>query len=109
CRVNETLSFTRIAYGPVGLHNGTRRHRGGVDAAGAHDVPDILAPGQQVVGDDAAVAAPPNRFGAHDGAAPLVSDGYQLVQPLAKLIAHCIVGVVVKAVVLPETIGFACD
>jgi len=57
---------------------------------------------EQVVRDDPAVAPPPHCLRAHYGAAP---DAAQFAQPGeagTKTGAHRIVGVVVKALVLPE-------
>src|SRR5699024_11784589 len=50
---------------------------------------------QQIVADNASVAAPPHRFRAHDGAGSFPAGGNQLLKRLSEFPAQRIVGVVV--------------
>jgi len=68
------------------------------------DVEGYIAGGDQVVGDDPPVTPPPQSFRTHDRAALGVAQFAQLVEPNVKVLAHGVVGVVVKALVLPERV-----
>jgi hypothetical protein len=46
----------------------------------AHQVKNGLAAAKEIVRDDSAVTAPPERFRAHDGASPLLAEGHKSVQ-----------------------------
>src|SRR5690606_37283566 len=72
--------------------------------AALHDVRDGGARHDQIVGDDAAVAAPPDGFRAHDRAAALAADVDQMRQSLSKRGAERIVGIIVEAGVGPEAV-----
>src|SRR5690349_6873044 len=80
------------------------RHAGGLDTVLRQDVEDAFARREQIVGDDATMAAPPHRLGAHDRAPPLVPERAELRQAGAKRLAHRVVGVVVEALILPAGI-----
>jgi len=57
---------------------------------------------QQIVGNDASMAAPPHGFGTHDGAAVRPSKLAQSRQSRTESFAHGVVGVIVKTFILPE-------
>src|SRR5258708_12581068 len=80
---------------------------GRLDMAWAKNVEHRLAGGDQVIRDDAPVAPPPHGFCAHHGAAPLLSEVPQCRQPAPKAFAHCVVGVIVEALVLPEGVDIS--
>jgi hypothetical protein len=67
-------------------------------------VEDLVAVGEQVVGDDPSVAAPPHRLGAHHGGGPLGAPAVQVVEGVAELLGQRVVGVVVEAAVLPPAV-----
>jgi hypothetical protein len=68
-------------------------------------VEHFLARRDQIVSDDAPMAAPPDGLGAHDRTEFLVAQPAQLGEAGLKCRVHGVVGVVVKALVLPERIG----
>ena len=68
----------------------------------AQDMKHCLARGHQVVRDDAPMTAPPHGFRAHDCAAPRMSQLPQLGKAGAEGVGHGVVGVVMKALVLPK-------
>ena len=74
-----------------------------VDARG-HDVPHRLVGRDQPVGHDAAVTAPPERLRAHDGDALLLTFFAQLGQPFTVRRMQRVIGIVVKALVVPEAV-----
>src|SRR5438067_2097360 len=78
-------------------------------AAVGHDVRDRLPGAEQIVGDDAPVAAPPERLGAHHGGRHLESELTQPREARGERGAHGVVGVVVETRVLPEGIGVLGD
>src|SRR4029077_16269757 len=86
----------------VGLHS----RRGGdvrfFYMVGSENVKHLLPCRQQVVGDDASVTAPPHGFRAHDRAAPRMPELAQMREPVTKIIAEGVVGIVMKTVVFPE-------
>ena len=84
----------RIEHLPVHQNSRTGRDRRGDDLTQAHDVLDARAASQKVVGDDPAVTAPPDRFGAHDRASCMASELSQFVQPHAKFFRLRVVGVI---------------
>src|SRR6266566_4469789 len=68
------------------------------------DVKCGLPCGHQIVGDDTPVAPPPQRFRTHDGAASVAPQLAQVRETGTKRIAHGVVGIVVKTIVLPECV-----
>src|SRR5690625_7829479 len=81
-----------------------RRQLRGLDAVASHQVKGLLAPRQQVIGDDAPVAAPPDRLGAHDGATPLAPDLDQRLEPSLEFLGERMIRIVVKTGALPEAV-----
>ena len=63
----------------------------------AKDVEDGFAGCNEIIRDDAPMASPPHGFGAHDGAAPGVTEFPQFGQSASEGVAHCVVSVMVKA------------
>ena len=73
-----------------------------LDPAGSHDVKHLAPAGEQVVRDDAAMAAPPDRLCAHDRTDMGAAERKQLHQPRPKFGGARIIGIVSKTGVLPE-------
>src|SRR5690349_9847293 len=88
-----------FAFGPRAVVHVRR-----LDMAGPEDVEHALAGREQVVRDDAAVAAPPDGLRAHDGAALCMPDLEQAGEAMAEALAQRVVGVIMKARVLPEAV-----
>src|SRR5690349_15742202 len=90
---------------------GLRSRRGGhlrlLHMPCAEDVKYVLAGRKQVVGNNPPVTAPPNRFRAHDGTSPCTPELAQMREPVGKLIAECIVRIVVKTIVFPKRVELA--
>ena len=63
-----------------------------------------LARRDQIVCDDTAVAPPPDRLGAHDGAPLLLTQRAKARETGMKRFGQAVVGVVVKALILPKRI-----
>src|SRR5690242_6492200 len=68
-----------------------------------------MSGGEQVIGDDPPMAAPPHGFGAHDRAPLASSERQQSLHPLAKAVGQRVVGVVVKALVAPQAVDLGRD
>src|SRR3569623_847847 len=90
-------------------HAGAGRHFCRLDLPRTQDVKDLFALREQIIGDDAAVASPPHRFRAHDGAAPLFTDFQKPHEAFMESLAQRVVGVIVKALVLPEPVDLRLD
>src|SRR5579862_6751485 len=92
----------RIADGTVGARLGTGAQLGPDHLVGREDVGDGHAGDEEIVGDDAPMAAPPHRLGAHDGAGLRAGEAEQLLESGAKRRRHGVVRVVAECRVLPE-------
>src|ERR1700720_3379852 len=68
-----------------------------------------LAGRQEIVRDDPPVAAPPDRLGAHDRAAPLTAERPQPREAGAERLAQLIVGENVEALHAPERVDLGAD
>ena len=66
------------------------------------DVEHGFASCDEIIRDDAPMASPPHGFGAHDGAAPGVTEFPQFGESASEGVAHCVVSVMVKALVRPK-------
>src|SRR5262249_3853392 len=73
-----------------------------LDAIRAENVEYGLPRREQIIRNDAAMASPPHCLGAHDRAAPFVSQGAQSDEARFEGRAQRIIGVIMKAFVLPE-------
>ena len=62
---------------------------------------NVGARGQQVVGDDAPMTAPPHSLGAHDGGTMLDRQCAQFLQSVVEFLGPGIIGIVAEAEVLP--------
>src|SRR5579883_742024 len=69
--VMRFLIHMRINNHPVRLDDGAPRQVGRLQAALPHNVENSLAAGDEMIGDDAPVAAPPYGFRTHDRAPAL--------------------------------------
>ena len=76
----------------------------GVDLIAPHDVHYRNSLCQQIVGNDAAVAAPPHGFSAHDGAAIVAGQRSQLLQSGSESVRCRVIGIVPEGGDLPECI-----
>src|SRR5262249_36242571 len=79
-------------------------HASRLDAIRTENVKYRLTRCQQIIRNDAAMASPPHRLGAHDRAAPFVSQGAQPDEARFEGRAQRIIGVIMKAFVLPERV-----
>src|SRR6185312_3347289 len=88
--------------GSVYLREGSERvaTRGG----GAGDLLGVDAADQERVGDERAVAAPGNGFGAHDGGAALAGEGDEVVEGLLEFRGLHVVGIAAKAGIAPACV-----
>jgi hypothetical protein len=96
-----TLSRLRalggIDHRPIVANDGAGCQARHIDMRVPENVLHLLACGEKVVGDDPAVAAPPNRFGAHDYASMLTAVFPKQRQPRGERGRQGIVRVVPKA------------
>jgi hypothetical protein len=60
----------------------------GFNLSRLHDVNDVPAQGDKTVSEDAAVAAPGQDFGAHDGGSPLRGESRQVVEGGGELVGQ---------------------
>jgi hypothetical protein len=95
-------TMARIDEGAVRLLNRCRVHARPLDLARPKDVEHLRAVRNQVIGDDAAVTAPPDRLGADDGAYLGPTEAAQFRHPVPEAWRCRVVGVVPEARVLPE-------
>ena len=99
----RTLSW--IDYRPIVANDGAGCQACQIDMRFCENVHHLLACGQKVVGDDPAVAAPPDRFGAHDHA-PLFRAAFpEPRQAGSERRRQSVVCVVTKAAYSPIGIG----
>ncbi len=70
-----------------------------------HDVGHRIACGEKIVGDDPAMAAPPEGLCAHDGASFCLADAAQFIEAGLEGRRGGVIGVVAEILVLPEAIG----
>jgi len=86
-------------------HDSAWRQAGLLDMTGPKDMHDAFAFCEQVIGNDAAVAPPPDGFRAHDCAAMPAAELSQLRQAFGERLGQRIVGVVAKTTYAPIAIG----
>ena len=67
-------------------------------------VKDCLTGDQQIIRDYSSMTPPPHRLGAHYGAALLSTQPSKPSQTFVKGVSHGVVGVVMKALILPKRI-----
>src|SRR5215212_9419796 len=96
--------YGRIAQRSLRAASCRRRHAGGFDLLRPEYMHHRLAGREQIIGDDAAMTAPPHDFRAHHGARPLSPDLAQLRKTRLELRAHRVIRIVVEACVLPERV-----
>src|SRR6476659_2142142 len=80
------------------------RHARRLDTVRAENVKHCLPLGAQIISNNETVASPPHRLGAHDRAAPFLSQRAQPIEAVPELRAQRVVGIILKALVLPEPI-----
>src|SRR5262249_10921566 len=68
------------------------------------NVHDGVTSRDEIVRNNAAMTSPPRCFRAHDGASLCMSCLTELAQSRPELVAHRVVGIVMKAFVVPEAI-----
>src|SRR6266704_1325071 len=81
---------------------GGRREMGSRHVVRPENMEDGLPRADQVLGDEAPMAPPPQGFRAHDRASLRTAQLAQHDEAGMELVAHGVVGVVVKALVRPE-------
>lgn len=78
----------------------------------ADDIEDLPADGDELIGDDAAVALPGERFGTHEGRAGSLGESLQFGESRLELIGEHVVGVRGEGCDTPSGVlarfGFAC-
>src|SRR5262245_19545678 len=95
---------SRVRQNSIRSAFGTLGHFCTLDAVSAHYVKHDFVCGHEVVRNDATMALPPNRFGAHYDTRTLMPQIAQSIEAGTKLFSHRIVGIVMKTFVLPKTI-----
>lgn len=90
---------------PIAQHARTTCKLRGVNLVAPHDVHDPNVLRQQIVGNDPAVATPPHSFSAHDGAAIITGERYQLVQPRSESVRRRVISIVSEGGDPPECVG----
>src|SRR5699024_10631048 len=71
----------------------------------AHKVANLVTVGDEMVGDDTPVAAPPHRLGAHDRVGGFGGVRSLLRDRVRELSSQSMVGVIVEAAVTPVTVN----
>src|SRR5262245_3878062 len=97
-------AFRGVSQRHVGCGPGRAGEAGRLDAIPPQDVKHGLACREQIVGNDAAVTSPPHGLGAHDRAAPFMAQNAQPGEPGTEFPGQGVVGVIVKALILPECV-----
>src|SRR5690606_36081786 len=87
------LSSRGVLDSPGFSHYGAFGELGRMPAPLAHEVEDLLALRQQVIGDYPSVTAPPDRFRAHHGRAQIPSMLAQALKADAEVVRESVVGV----------------
>src|SRR6516162_1135199 len=114
----ETLSLPRLSRGGMRKARGIGRidqdaggrglrrlcHPRGNDMARPENMEYGFTGAHQIVRNDPPMASPPQGLGAHDDAPPRMPELAQPREAAAEALAHGVVGVVVKALVLPERV-----
>ena len=100
----RTSEKSRIRQNSIRLLFDTLSHFCALDPVSAHYVKHDLTGGNEVVCDDATVALPPDRFGAHYCTGTLMPETAQPIEASTELFRHRIVGVIMKTLVLPKRI-----
>jgi hypothetical protein len=90
-----------VCYPVIAMHQRSWSQACGIDA-GSHDVEYSFFACKEIIRDQAAMAAPPHRLGAHNSAYPAFPFLDELIQSFVKCVGERIVSIVVKASVLPE-------
>ena len=94
-----------ITHRPIVANNRAECQARHIDMRFSQNVHHLLACGQKVVGDDPAVAAPPDRFGAHDHASLFRAAFPEPRQAGSEWRRQGVVRVVSKAAHAPQGIG----
>src|SRR5436309_15909401 len=68
-----------------------------------------MAAQQQIIGDDATMAPPPDRFRTHQCQSPFATEADKLIEGSGKYFAERVIGVVVEALDLPERVEICID
>ena len=74
------------------------------DTVFAHQMEYCPSALQQIIGNDAAVTAPPDGFGTHDRAAAVAGEILQPRKAAGKFVGQGVVGIIVKALIGPESV-----
>ncbi len=98
----------RIQKLSVWLQPRTRREICWIDLTESHDVHHRNSFGQKVVGDDAAVTAPPHSLGTHNRAAIVISEGSKFTQSHSERVSCRVIGIVSESGDAPKCIKRQC-
>jgi hypothetical protein len=98
------IKHSRIGEHSIWAEFGSGRYEGSRDVIWPENVKDSLAGGDPIIWNDPPVTPPPLRLCAHDGAPLGMTEFTQFLQRGVKVLAHRVVGVIVKTLVLPERI-----
>src|SRR5262249_39169134 len=104
CAKISALILRRVDERAIRAQSRRLRHARRLDAVGAENVKDRFLLGDQIIRDNAPVASPPHRLGAHDRAAPFLSQPAQPVEAVPEGRRERVVGIIVKALILPERV-----
>lgn len=74
----------------------------GLGFGGRHDVKDIVAGRLEVIGDERAMALPPQGFGAHDGGALCAGESEQALDAGAEFRGHHEIRIAAKSFIAPD-------
>jgi hypothetical protein len=115
--MRRIVSASAVAFGPgtSGVYFGivqnpiftsrACRDLGQLRCTGPQDVEDKFAVGQQIVGDNPAMATPPHCFCAHDGGRPGMAERPQLRQTVLKRGGGRIIRIVAETLIVPKRVG----
>ncbi len=107
--MTKTLGHFGINHGSFRLRPGSRSQACWSDIAFAENVKDILPGGDEIVGNDTTMAAPPDGLGAHDDGVGPMSHLTQLFEPLSELLAQGVISEIVETHILLESVDVRRD
>ena len=90
--------------GATGLNDSTVRKSGRLQTTRSHYVKNSFPAGDQIIGDDAAVASPPHGLRTHYRTTPFASFIEQMLEAGVKMPRKRIIGVVMEALIRPEAV-----
>src|SRR5207344_86050 len=94
----------RIGDDAIASNDGGLRELSRLRLALSHDVDHRFARSEKVISDDPAMAAPPHRLGAHDGASLRLAEAAEFQEAGVKSRRRRVVGVIAEILVLPKAV-----